>query len=247
MRRLIDLPYALIATPVFCVLMFGLFCPLILLLPTLAARRALGRASVRICLAAIGVPLRVHGLERLPAGAAIAVANHASYMDGLVLTAALPARYTFVVQDGAAAWPLVGAVLRRMGVAFINRDTVREGARQTRALLKGLHSGTSLAIFAEGTFPDRPGLLAFKTGAFLLAARAQVPVAPVVIHGSRRLLGGGWWGFRWSPVRIVVLAEQRPEGSDRAAATALRDRVRQAILQRCGDPDAAAATTPEAA
>lgn len=247
MRRLIDLPYALIATPVFCVLMFGLFCPLILLLPTLPARRALGRASVRICLAAIGVPLRVEGRERLPAGAAIAVANHASYMDGLVLTAALPARYTFVVQDGAAAWPFVGAVLRRMGVSFINRDTVREGARQTRALLKELQSGSSLAIFAEGTFPDQPGLLPFKTGAFLLAARAQVPVAPVVIRGSRRLLGGGWIGFRWSPVRIEVLAAQTPQGSDRVAAADLRERVRAAILARCGDPDAAPAATAEAA
>lgn len=247
MRRLITLPYTLIATPVFAVLMFGLFCPLILILPTLRGRRALGRAAVRICLAAIGVPLRVVGRERLPEGAAIAVANHASYMDGLVLTAALPERYTFVVQDGAAAWPFVGLVLRRMGVAFINREAVREGARQTRALLKDLQRARSLAIFAEGTFPAEPGLLPFKTGAFLLAARAQVPVAPVVIRGSRRLLGERGWGFCWSPVEIEVLPAETPVGEDRMAAAALRDRVRDRILERCGDPDAAPSSPVEAA
>lgn len=235
---LLSLIYALIATPVFCVLMFGVFCPLILMLPTLAARRALGRASVRICLAAIGVPLRVRGQVNLPDHATIVVANHTSYMDGLVLTAALPGRFTFIVQDGAARWPLVGAVIRRMGVSFVNRDSARAGARQTRQLLKQLHSGTSLAIFAEGTFPDQPGLLPFKTGAFLLAARANVPVTPAVIRGTRTLLGGGWWGFRWSPVQVDLYPALMPMGADKSAAIVLRDAVRAVILDEGDDGDA---------
>src|SRR3546814_12029927 len=81
---------------------------------------------------------------------------------GIVLTAALPRRYSFVVQDGAARWPLVGQCLTRMGVIYVNRNDARAGARTTRALMPKLQAGEPLAIFAEGTFKPDPGLLPFK-------------------------------------------------------------------------------------
>lgn len=229
--------YAAVAAPVFAVVLFLLCCPLIVALPTLPLRRAMGRLSVRISLGAIAVPIRVRGRRHLPTGPCVAVANHASYLDGLVLTAALPGRFTFMVQDGAARWPVVGFILRRMGVSFVNRTAVREGARQTRALMKRLGGGESLAVFAEGTFEDTPGLLPFKTGAFLLAARAGVPVVPVVIRGTRRLLGGGRLSLRWSQVTVEILPPLVPSGTDRADIAVLRDAARAAIAQRCGEPD----------
>ena len=237
-RTAVDVLYCLIATPVFCVVMFGFFCPLILVAPTLALRRAIGRSAVHICLALIGQHLRREAMDWLPDTPAMVVANHASYMDGLILTAVLPARFTFVVQDGAARWPFVGWVLRRMGVSFINRGSAREGAQQTRLLMKRLKAGESLAIFAEGTFDDaRPGLLPFKTGAFLLAARAGVPVVPVAIRNSREMLGGGWKGFRWRPVTVRVGPPVLPGGADRAAVEALKHQVRDWVADHCGEAD----------
>jgi 1-acyl-sn-glycerol-3-phosphate acyltransferase len=233
--------YAIIAAPVFAVVLFLICCPLIVALPRLQWRRAMGRLSVRLSLGAIGVPIRVHGRQHLPQGPSVAVANHTSYLDGLVLTAALPGTFTFMVQDGAARWPVVGFVLRRMGVSFVNRTAVREGARQTRALLKRLAEGESLAIFAEGTFEDAPGLLPFKTGAFLLAARAGVPVTPVVIRGTRQLLGGGRRHLQWSPVGIEILTPHIAAASDRETVATLRDTVRARIAARCGEPDLARA------
>lgn len=237
LRALTRALYQLYAAAVFGVLMFILFCPLIILLPTLALRRAVGRFSVGCCLAAVGVRLRVRGQAHLPAGACIAVANHASYIDGLVLTAALPARFTFVVQDGARDWPYIGLVIRRMGVSFVNRSSAREGAVQTRTLVRRLGEGESLAIFAEGTFEAAPGLLAFKNGAFLMAARAGVPVVPVALRGTRRLFGGEPPRLHWSRVEVEILPPITPGGAEKDAALALRDQVRSAILARCGEPD----------
>jgi 1-acyl-sn-glycerol-3-phosphate acyltransferase len=231
--------YPLYAAVVAGVLMFGLFCPLIILMPTLPLRRAVGRFAVRSCLLLIGVRLRVLGTAQLPAGACIAVANHASYIDGLVLTAALPGRFTFVVQDGARDWPYIGLVIRRMGVSFVNRVSAREGAMQTRALVRRLGEGESLAIFAEGTFESAPGLLAFKNGAFLMAARAGVPVVPVALRGTRRLFGGEPPRLRWSRVEVEILPPVSPAGTEKEAAARLRAEVRAAILARCGEPDAA--------
>lgn len=231
-----NLFYAPFATIVFLIVIVPL-CLLIILAPTLRLRRAIGRAGVKLAMACIGAPIRVRGLRHLPGKTAICVANHASYLDGLVLTAALPPRYTFVVQDGAATWPLVGLTIRRMGVSFVNRSSARSGAVQTRALLKRLQAGESLTIFAEGTFKERPGLLHFKNGAFLLAARAGVPVVPVVIRGTRRLWGGGRRFPRWSYCEVRILPPQTAAGEEREQVHALRHGVRSSILEHCGEPD----------
>lgn len=232
--RLLEQVYGAVAALIFALLIFGVVCPLVILGPTLAIRRFCGRIGVRCAFACIGAPLHVSGARNLPAGAAIAVANHASYVDGVVLTAALPARFTFVVQDGAADWPYVGLVIKRMGVKFVNRSSPREGAAQTRAMLRRVQEGESLAIFAEGTFQAQAGLLAFKNGAFLLAARAGVPVVPVGIRGTRRFYGDTNVLPRWSRIEIEIGTTLSPSHHP----TEMRDQARAAVLALCGEPDA---------
>jgi 1-acyl-sn-glycerol-3-phosphate acyltransferase len=236
MRRLLDLVYAPLAALVLVVLIPPV-CLAVIVGPTLAIRRATGRACVRLMMACIGVPIRVRGVEHLPQTANIVVCNHASYLDGIVLTAALPGRYSFVVQDGAANWPLIGWCLTRMGVVYVNRRDPRAGARTTRALMHKLAGGEPLAIFAEGTFKPEPGLLPFKVGAFMMAARCEVPVVPAAIRGSRRLYGGGRRLPRWSPLAIEIGEPLRASGKDRDAALALRSAARAAVLQLSGEND----------
>lgn len=217
-------------------------CVLIILGPTLAIRRATGRAGVRLALLLMGIPFKVRGSEQLPETPAIVIANHASYLDGLILTAALPSHYTFIVQDGAGRWPLVGLTIRRMGVCFVNRAAPREAARQTRDFIRRIQQGESLVIFAEGTFKAAPGLLPFKNGAFMMAVRAQIPVVPCAIRGTRRLWGGNRRLPRWSTLEVDILPPILPHGPHKEAELHLRDAVRAAILQHCGEPDAAPGT-----
>jgi len=214
-------------------------CLLIIVSPTLTLRRAIGRAGVKLAVLLIGQPLKVSGLEHLPRGPCVCVANHASYIDGLILTAALPARFTFLVQHGAAGWPLVGKTISRMGVSFVNRGSAREAAQATRELLRRIGEGESFTIFAEGTFKRPPGLLGFHSGAFVIASKAQVPVVPAVIRGSRQLFGEGMRLPGFSQLSIEVLPAIAPIGEGRDTANTLRDAVRAAILARCGEPDAA--------
>ncbi len=236
MRRLAEFLYGCYALTVWVVLGCMIFCPLIILGPTLAIRRAIGRTGVKVVMAACFAPLHVRGLQRLPPGACIVVSNHASYLDGLVMTAALPSRFTFVVQDGAAHWPYAGLVIRRMGVTFVNRSSARIGALQTRALIRRLQGGESLTVFAEGTFKGPPGLLAFRKGAFLMAAQAGVPVVPAVIRGTRRFFGEDRLWLRNSRIEIEVfepiVANADPES--------LRHKAREVVLHHCGEADATA-------
>lgn len=228
--------YGLYAAMAIVMTMTLVAAPLMVILPRLETRRAAGRFATRMAMWLVGVPLRVKGLSNLPDQACIAVSNHASYVDGVILTAALPERFTFVVQDGAANWPLIGYVIRRMGVSFVNRSSARDGARQTRELLRRVQSGESLTIFAEGTFKSEPGLLPFKRGAFLIASRAGVPLAPVAIRGSRRFFGGALRLPMWHPIEIEILPAIPPSTD----AKALSEQARRAIAPACGEPDRSA-------
>ena len=236
MRRLLELGYGVYAAFALLVAIV-VTLPFVLLMPTLAARRCCGRIGVRFALGLAGIPIRVRGLEHLPPGPCLVVSNHASYLDGPLMTAALPGRFTFVVQHGAAGWPVFGRVIRGMGVTFVNRGEARTGAAQTRGLIRRLQEGDSLTVFPEGTFKAEPGLLPFRKGAFLMAVHAGVPVVPAAIRGTRRLFGGDRLRLVWSPVTIEFFPALAPAGDHRHAIEQLRDRARAVVLAHCGEPD----------
>ena len=138
MRALAALPwravYAFYAVITFLVLGFAaLFATLVL--PGVYRRRAAARATARAFLWLAGMPLTVRGLERLAPGQCVVVSNHASYLDGLVFTAALPARFSFVIKREMSAVPLAGLFLRRIGSEFVERFDRNRGAADARRIL----------------------------------------------------------------------------------------------------------------
>ncbi len=78
------------------------------------------------------MPLVVKNLERIPAGQCVVVANHASYLDGVVMTAALPPRFGFVIKREMESVPLAGALLRRLGSEFVERFNRHRGGADAR-------------------------------------------------------------------------------------------------------------------
>jgi len=237
MRRLLQPVYGLYSAVAVLVTVLA-FAPFVFLLPTLAMRRWCGRMGVRTAMLMALIPVRIRGRQHLPKETCIVVTNHASYLDGPLMTAALPGRFTFVVQHGAATWPFFGSIIRRMGVTFVDRSAARTGAAQTRALIRRLEQGHSLTIFPEGRFELEPGLLPFRKGAFLMAAHAGVPVVPAVIRGSRALFGDGARQLHWAAIDIEFLPAIKAAGDHRHSAPALRDKARSVVLAHCGEPDA---------
>jgi 1-acyl-sn-glycerol-3-phosphate acyltransferase len=229
--------YGLYAIGAFLVLAL---CTLLatLCLPGVQRRRAAARAGARAFLWAAGMRLTVRCLERLPAGQCVVVSNHASYIDGVVFTAALPPRFGFVIKREMNSVPLAGLLLRRLGSEFVERFNRNRGAADARRVLRKAVSGNSLVFFPEGTFPQRPGLLKFHTGAFLTAARAGCPVVPALVKGTRVTLAPG--GALPRPGRIVVEilpAVTVDADTTEVAASQLRDRARESILRELGEPD----------
>jgi 1-acyl-sn-glycerol-3-phosphate acyltransferase len=241
MGLIINILYGLYAAVLFiCVALLALL--IMILLPSLSRRRRVAQAASRLFLRLAGMPLTVVGLERLPQGPCIVVANHASYIDGLVFTAALPPRFEFVIKREMATVPLAGFLLSRIGSQFMARDKAGQTTRDARRIMRSAESGQSMVFFPEGTFSEDPGLLKFHLGAFATAQRAGCPVVPAIIQGSRVALSprGGW--PHPTRLRIEILDPVIPTpqaGSD--AVPALCRQARNAILGRLQEPDREAA------
>jgi 1-acyl-sn-glycerol-3-phosphate acyltransferase len=194
---------------------------------------------VRLVLRLSGTPLVVQGLEHLPHHEPyVLAANHASYLDGAVVLAALPVDVRYVVKRELEAQCVPRVLLRRVGAEFVERFDAQRGVQDTEHLLQAVRQGRSLVFFPEGTFVRASGLQDFRMGAFVIAAQAGVPVVPVSLQGTRAILRAEQWFPRRGQLRVTVGAPIRPQGSDWAAAVALREAVRAQIARHCGEPDA---------
>jgi 1-acyl-sn-glycerol-3-phosphate acyltransferase len=235
---LLEIPYGLYAVAAF--LVCGLLAFALVLLPLgITTRRHMAHLAAQAFFRLAGMPVRVLGGAHLPSGPCVVVANHASYLDGVVLKAALPARFSFVIKKEVSRVPLAGLVLRRIGSEFVDRFNRHAGGMDARRLFKAAETGQALAFFPEGTFLEQPGLGKFHTGAFAIAARAELPIVPIAIRGTRRILPSGRFLPRWGRIDIQVLpALAPPTDLEPTAAIALtRDQSRARILTALDEPD----------
>lgn len=238
--------YGLYAVAVFAVL--GTLAFILVLLPfSVNVRRQLAHASARAFFICAGMPVRLLNEATLPKGPCVVVANHASYLDGVVLKAMLPARFCFVIKKEVNKVPLAGLLLRRIGSEFVDRSNRHAGGMDARRLLKAADAGQALAFFPEGTFLTEPGVGKFHTGAFAIAARTKLPVVPLCIRGTRRILPSERYLPRPGRIEIEVLGVIA--ASDTAAAEAVaqtRDLARAQILEASGEPDLCAPSSAAA-
>jgi 1-acyl-sn-glycerol-3-phosphate acyltransferase len=235
---LLDVAYGLYALAAF--LVCGLLAFFLVVLPLgITARRHMAHFAAQAFFRLAGMPVRLLDAHVLPAGPCVVVANHASYLDGVVLKAALPARFSFVIKKEVSRVPLAGFVLRRIGSEFVDRFNRHAGGMDARRLIKAADAGQALAFFPEGTFLARPGLGKFHTGAFAIASRVGLPIVPLAIRGTRHILPSGRFLPRPGRIHIQVLPPLGPlQGVESNAAVAqTRDLARARILTALDEPD----------
>ena len=230
---------------------FALIGPVVLLLvavlPTLDWRWRAMRSGARLLARVCGVPLTLRGLENLPApgSACVVVANHASYLDGYALVAAMPRPISFVAKSEFQRTRLIGPFLRRIGCTFVERFDRQQGIADARRLVHAARAGQWLAFFPEGTFTRAPGLLPFHLGAFMAAAETRLPIIPITLRGTRSVLRDDSWFPRRGPVAVVVGRALDPvalaaETHDNwSLALRLRADAREEILRTSHEPDLA--------
>ena len=215
-----------------------------LLVPGPERRQKLATWASRMVFVLPMIDVRTTGIDNLPAGNCVVVANHASYLDGVLLKGYLPWRFSFVIKGEMRDFAPAHFLLRRVGAKFVERTEARGSARDARQIVKAALAGESLGFFPEGTFQKEPGILRFRPGAFVAATRGDMPVVPIAIRGSRYVLPAGRLLPRRGPLTIDILPAVAPGDPEYESSRGLAEAARQRIIAVVGEPDLADKLAP---
>ena len=210
----------------------------VVLAPFESWRQKLANIGARMLFKCTFIPLTVTGLEHLePKASHILVANHASYLDGFIVTAALNIPVHFIVKgELSGIWP-ARVLLQRFGVEFVDRFNTNAGTSDIARIVEKSLTGQSIVFFPEGTFTAFAGLQPFRMGAFVTAARTHSPIIPMAINGARDIQTGNHFFPRRGRIRVTICPPVLPEGEGWQVALKLRDAARRVITQFCGEID----------
>lgn len=182
-------------------------------------RPAPGKRMLRAVLTGL-FPTTLVGESNWPHRPSVIVANHISFLDGLMLAAIAPHPPLFAVTGEFTNHPLWGAglrALRRLGLGdFLTVDP--ETPFAMRRMLRSLRMGQSVVIFPEGAISQDGGLGPVRPGAAVLAHRAQVPIVPVRLDGLAASIFG-----RVGAVRRTIRPRVRIEVRSPIAASPITD------------------------
>jgi len=147
--------------------------------------------------------LSVEGTERVPStGAFVLAPVHRSFADFALVASVTRRPMHFMAKDSLWGNRVLGGLLNRLGAFPVHRGTVDRQA--LRSSVEVLERGEPLVIFPEGTRRSGPVVEDLFEGAAYVAARAGVPVVPVGIGGSERMMQKGKKLPRPTRVHIVV-------------------------------------------
>jgi 1-acyl-sn-glycerol-3-phosphate acyltransferase len=161
----------------------------------------------------------------------IFVLNHESMLDIPCAFAAIPSNLRFVAKHSLKYVPFLGWYMWLTGMVFVNRGKREQAFASLRKAGERIRDGATILAFPEGTRTADGRILPFKKGIFVLALEAGVPIVPVAISGSGKVVPPGGFRLRGGPVRLkmgtpIATAGRRPEDRD-----ALMAEVRQAVIR----------------
>ena len=146
-------------------------------------------------------PVQVQGRENVPLkGAFILACNHVSYLDPMVMGIVTGRRLNYMAKEELFRKPVLGFILTSLWTFPVKRN--KADKRALRESLERLKKGLPLLLFPEGTRHGTPGEKKIEAGVGFLALKADVPVVPVFIDGSQKVLPPGAKFFHRSKVFV---------------------------------------------
>lgn len=147
-----------------------------------------GVKGVMFFVRAVGVKVRIEGMQRVPSGACLFVANHTSSADAPAVVGAIPRRIAILLKESLFKWPIVGQAFQLARFIPVNRKDRDSAIASVEKATEALRAGQSFVIYPEGTRSPDGRLQQFKKGAVVMAIKAGVPIVPMVCSGAQHVM-----------------------------------------------------------
>ena len=132
--------------------------------------------------------VNVHGLENIPEGPVLFVSNHQSNMDIAIICGFIDKPQGFIAKKELKKLPLINKWITLAGSIYLDRENPRKSMEGILEGIKTLKNGHSLVVFPEGTRSRGDKMGEFKSGSFKLATKSKVPIVPLTIDGTYRVM-----------------------------------------------------------
>lgn len=174
----------------------------------------------------LGTRIKVVDKKKMPKTHAVYVCNHRSAFDPVFVMSAFPHRRTaFASKMSVRKYPFIGSYMNASGYVFIDRDSPMQSLRAIHRAAKYVkEQKINYGIFPEGTRSKDGSLLPFKSGAFVLAKKADVPIAVLTIEGSETAISG--LPFHFPRIKVTVVGTIPVEDVRILTPDELSDRAR---------------------
>ncbi|MGA4721944.1 lysophospholipid acyltransferase family protein [Fictibacillus nanhaiensis] len=159
-----------------------------------------------------GTRVSVSGEEHIPKDTAVLfVSNHQGNFDIPILLGYIQKPKAFISKIEVKKMPFIGTWMEQLNCLFMDRKNVRQSVQAINEGAKLLKNGTSLVIFPEGTRSKGDDMSEFKAGSFKLATKSGVPIIPVTINGSYKIMEQQGFWIKPAEVHLTVHPPIYPE------------------------------------
>lgn len=227
-------PYKLLIYLPILVLTTNLFAGLIIILIGLGLTRLARKVPVLWARANVVGSLskvKVSGHHHInPQQSYVVVANHRSQFDIFAIYGWLGIDFRWVMKQELRKVPALGIACEKLGHVFVDRSDSQKAQASIAKAKTEIRDGTSIFFFPEGTRSDRQDMLPFKRGAFKLAKELGLPILPITINGSGKILPNKTLNLMPGTVQMIIHpAIASDDLSEQELAQLARDQIGSAL------------------
>jgi len=160
----------------------------------------------------------------------IIISNHQSHYDIIALVTTLGIQYRWIIKKEILKLPIFGYALYASRNIFIDRFNTTSAIESINKGFDRLPKGVSVMVFAEGTRSPDGQIHEFKKGGFVMAVQRKIPILPVTVNGSRRVMRKRSFTLKPGKIQIVIGDPIDTSGYTTDTVQDLIDKTRQTII-----------------
>lgn len=176
-----------------------------------------------------GAKINIVGEENIPKGTVLFVSNHQSNFDIAVIMACIKKEKGFVAKKELLKLPLIRDWMVEMECVFLDRSDIRASAKAITDAINILKKGQSMVVFPEGTRSKERKMGEFKSGSFKLATKSKVPIVPITIDGTYKIMEENNNRIKPAEVKITIHKPIDTEGISKDEENELPEKVKGII------------------
>ncbi len=159
----------------------------------------------RLCSALTPMWVKTHGLENIDRKQSyVVVSNHQSHFDIFVVYGWLFMDLKWVMKQELRKVPFIGWACDKLDFIYVDRSDNQKAIESINAAKSKIVNGTSIMFFPEGTRSKNGEIGRFKKGAFKVAMDLNLPILPMTVKGTRKILPSGSFNLLPGKAELVV-------------------------------------------